>query len=372
MKPNRAITVAVLLVASTASPTLAQDTTAASPTTAERAVEESEGDAPPDIRVRGRIHAGWDYQHLSGPDAPTAADERSSNYFLVRRSRLKVQWRPERWLKAQLQIDPIAGWNAELLKDAYVQLTPWRPLRLRVGQFKKPFSGLELRSPARLKVISRGPGNDLIVDNLNFGDRDLGLMLYGRLVESVRLDYAIGAFNGQIPDARSERDKDLVGRLRIRPIKMVSIGLSYSHKFFNPEDEDAPEHAWATGGDVRFRFFGVRLHTEVLVAENYEGTASSDPLALDVVGILSYRRRIPVSWGFALEPVFKFELLDADTDVADDEILLYTAGLNLYFGEYFRLMVDAEFSRGSRNTTVSYDADYLDSELLMVNLCLDI
>jgi len=348
-----------------AAPTTAEPVPA-SPATA--AADEEERQV---FEARGRIHAGWEYQHWTGNEA-TTLEERNANYFLVRRSRLKAIWRPEDWLKAQLQIDPAAGWNSDLLRDAYVQLTPLRQLRFRVGQFKKPFSGLELRSPARLKVIERGPGNDLIVDDLNFGDRDLGAMVYGRLIESVRLDYAVGAFNGQIPDQGVEQDKDLVARLRIRPVKVISVGTSWSFKFFSPDEPEDPEHAWAGGGDVRLRLFGMRLHTEVLAAENYEATGSSSPYALSVVSILSYRRRIPMDYRFSLEPVFKFELLDADTNITDDEVLVYTPGINLYFGRYFRAMVHADFTRGNRNTQVSYDSEYEDGERLMVNLCLDI
>jgi hypothetical protein len=356
---------------------MAQETTFEGDPTApesEILMERSEGDARlPELELRARVHAGWMMEHLS--DIRNTEDEaRNENTFFVRRARFKGIWRPAEWVMALIQFDASAAIEIERspLKDAYVHLAPLEQLELRVGQFKKPFSGLELRSSGRLKVIERGVGNDLLVDDngLLYGDRDIGAQLSGRLVKAIKLDYAIGVFNGTGPSLDDlGTTKDLVTRIRTRPVKQLRIGLSNSLKFFDEVFGARPEFAWAAGGDVQVQVFKVRLFAEAIAARNYYLTTSDEPIALDVVGILSYRYRTPMEFRFALEPVFKFEWLDSDLIVIEDEVLLYTGGLNVYLGKYLRVMVDGEFQRSARNAK---DLGYRDEERFMVLLCLDL
>ncbi|MCP4600015.1 MAG: hypothetical protein GY847_05660 [Proteobacteria bacterium] len=329
----------------------------------------------PLFEVKGRIHTRWEMKHRSeGVDEGTDEIE---NGFLVRRARLKFLWRPTDWVMGVIQVgvERVFESMPSLLRDAYIHLSPLRFLELRVGQFKKPFSGLEMRSPGRMRVLERGEGNDVIVEDLLYGDRDLGIQLSGRIIRSVKLDYAIGVFNGSGPNINLEdNSKDLVGRLKIRPIKALRLGVNGSLKFFDDNDDlDNEDHGWAVGGDIRIRYAGLRLHLESLFAEDHNywtrtDTLDAPPLIFNVLGILSYRYRFKVSWGFALEAVFKMEVLDTSMDIVDDEVLLYSPGINGYFGEYLRLMVQGEFRRSGSNGSTEYP----DRELLMVQLCFDI
>jgi hypothetical protein len=66
--------------------------------------------------------------------------------------------------------------------------------------------------------------------------------------------------------------------------------------------------------------------------------------------------------------VFKAELFDQDADIVDDHLWVMTPGINGYFGSYFKLMLNGEFTRSNRNSRESYP----DSEAIVVLACFDI
>jgi hypothetical protein len=342
---------------------------------------QTDGEGEPVLEIRGRVHAGWYMEHLSD-DLEQETELRNENSFYVRRARVKLIWRPETWITALVQLNAAAILEIDdsFLKDAYVHLSPLDQIGLRVGQFKKPFSALALRSSGKLRIIERGIGHEYVVDDrdrsLQYGDRDIGAQLSGRLVETIKLDYAVGVFNGSGPNVEdSDVSKDLVARVDAKPIDQLTVGANASFKFFNEPFPGQPEWAWATGVDAQVRLFDFRLHSEAMVARDYNRPLEMDPsnrwvpYLVDFVGILSYRFRVPTNLRFILEPAFKFELLELDAEHLDDHVFLYTVGLNTYLGKYFRIMVDGEFLRSEK---YSDQRGYRDQEVFMVMLCFDI
>jgi len=332
------------------------------------------------FKIGGRVHAG--YKILREAPSVTASGRDTSNEFEVKRARLKASWRPERWMLAVVQIDVAEAFElgGSMLRDAYVHLSPLEQLQLRVGQFKKPFSGLELQSPGKLRVIERGPGVKYLAEDLLYGDRDLGLQLSGRLVKSVKLDYEIGVFNGSGPDLdEMDNSKDLVARLQIRPIKQLELGANLSAKFFSDPRPRQPAWALAAGGDARVGIKGFRFFAEALVAPDHKAygfdvtaTPETTPNAFAVLAIVSYKQKLDTSVRFAIEPVFKAELFDPDLKMAADHLWVLTPGINAYLGKYFRLMLSGEFVRSNRNNDFNPQASQADSETLEVLACFDI
>ncbi|HUT76646.1 MAG TPA: porin [Polyangia bacterium] len=357
----------------------------------EGADDAGEGEGGEDVlEVGGRVHVGLDAEHLHGEN------DQWSDTFQVRRARLKVTWRPEDWLDARVQLDAATAFGAgrSMLKDAWLRLKPWEALEIRGGLFKRPFSGLELTSSGTLRVIERGPTNAAVVDSefggMGFGDRDIGLELAGRLVDAIKLDWAVGLFNGSgAATADFDDAKDVVARIAARPVKPLIIGASYTIKLFDLDFH--PGFAMAGGTDVQIRYRGFRAHVEVLVAQNYldlvdlaleTPRAADQDLAWGVLGILSQRLEIPSAAGVALEPVVKIEFFDASDRIVDDHAMLYTVGLNTYAGEHFRVMLDLEVLRAGRFFEIDEEADdpatvavedVADhSERLLLLLCFDI
>jgi len=326
------------------------------------------------LEIGGRLHAGWSLEH-------DAESDDYGNEFAIKRAKVQLEWKPARWLAAVIELEASEAIEGSLLRDAFVQVSPMRQLEVRVGQFKKPFSGLELLSPSKRRLINRGPGNSLIIEDLMYGDRDLGVQLSGRLVKSIKLDYAIGGFNGSGMNLGDPGlSKDLAARLQMRPVKPLVIGANGSFKFFDDAElqDGKPSRAWAAGLDAKLTFGGFRLYAEGLVGQNHiayleavegsEITADNPPKFVNALGVVSYKHDFDVSWGFAIEPAFKAEFLEPSTVFVDDGVLAFTPGLNTYFGQYFRLMIDGEFIRSSRNSQAAYP----DQEVLMVLACLDI
>lgn len=330
------------------------------------------------VDIGGRLHAGYGMIR----EAPAPADDggrETENEFDVRRAMFKLRWRPEKWLDAVLQIDLADAFElgASILTDAYIDIEPLDQLEIRFGQFKKPFSALALQSPAKIRVIERGPGVDFIATDLLYGDRDLGLKLSGVLVKSVRLEYEVGAFNGSGPNVADQgNSKDLAARLQFRPLKQLEIGAGVSAKFISEPRDRQPGTGLAGGGDARLEIGGFRLYAEGLAAQDHQAyltngatTADDPPLSFAALSILSYRHwfrggRLRAG----VEPAFKAELFDPDADIADDHLWVFTPGINGYFGSYLKLMLNGEFTRSNRNSP----DDHPDSEAIKVLLCFDI
>src|SRR5688500_12609668 len=72
------------------------------------------------------------------------------------------------------------------LRNAYLNYRVHKAFRIRAGRFKRPMSALELTSSGDLPFRGRGLTNELILEDGQWGDRALGLMLYGRLPGKLR------------------------------------------------------------------------------------------------------------------------------------------------------------------------------------------
>jgi hypothetical protein len=329
------------------------------------------------VEINGRVHLGYDVTRAA--DSPTDGGRKTENAFDVRRASAQLTWRPEKWLKAVVQIDVAEAFElgTSILTDAYVHLTPVEALQIRLGQFKKPFSALVLQSPSKLRVIDRGPGVEFIAKDLLYGDRDLGLQLSGLLVKKLKLEYSVGAFNGNGPNITEKgNSKDVAARIQMRPIKQLEIGVNGSAKFFSDPSDRQPSRAFAGGGDLRIGLKGFRFYAEALVAQDHEAytvdadaTADDVPISFVALGIATYRHKFDTkSLRFAVEPAFKVELFDQNAEVADDQLWVFTPGINGYFGDYFKLMLNGAFTRSGRNAR----SEFPDAEAIEVLACFDI
>lgn len=343
------------------------------------------------VKVRARIHTRWEMTHKPQPEdsASQDADNEYTNEFLIRRARFKLMWEPESWLTAVLQVGGFHRMDGvrRLLRDAYLHFSPLSYLQMRAGFFKKPFSRLALRSSGKLRIVERGEGNELILDDLGYGGRDIGVQFSGRLIPSLKLNYELGFFNGtNITDGdnlENGDEKDIVARMKIRPAKWLDIGVNGSFKFFSKKEKLSP-YAWAAGADAVMKLAGVRLHLEGILAADHRVNnvlpnveETTPPLIVDFVGILSYRADLGGELSVSVEPVFMLEMLDPDSKVADDQMLLFGPGFNAYFGKYFRIMVHGEFRHPFRNTPgqpgrEDSEDDFSRREKLIIQLCFDI
>ncbi len=129
--------------------------------------------------------------------------------------------------------------------DAFVEWQKYDFVRLKLGQFKRPFGfenpysplavGFGSYSQATMKLSSIG---DRIGEHKSSG-RDLGFQVQGDLFPAADghkwLHYQVGLFNGQgINHADRDNFKDLIGGLWISPVKDLAIGaFGWNGKYTN-------------------------------------------------------------------------------------------------------------------------------------------
>lgn len=296
---------------------------------------DDDADAFPKLELRARVHARYAYTNLEPP-----------HHFDLRRARLGLEFQPSEALSAELDIDAS---EAPPLKDAFVTAEAHRAFRVSAGQFKKPFSRLELMSPGRLPLLERGMTNAALVRGQGFGGRDIGLAIGGR---AAFLRYDFGVFNGNKSAAEIDAGKDLALRLEAKPAEPLSVGLSGAMKYRNvPNVDYARNDLWAAGGDVRLRIGRLEAIVEAVGAQ---GTASADgPWQLGVLGYATYRLRL--AKGLRLLPLVKAELLDDDVSSSNDHALALGAGANLHAGKLVRVFLQGEHVSAEAESTTPED-----------------
>lgn len=150
--------------------------------------------------------------------------------FLIRRARLAATGYFQKKFRYMLYASFDKGKPS--LNEAFFEARHLAFARLRVGQFKVPFSQSNLRSSSQLDFI----GRPFIIENFS-PSYDIGAMVFGNDKQK-RFDYAIAIFNGQGANKRENNNgKLMVGRLVIAPftspnidgIKKLYLGGSFAH-----------------------------------------------------------------------------------------------------------------------------------------------
>lgn len=159
---------------------------------------------------------GWaqlDYRAFFG-------EHSSKDTFFVRRARLDVRGILEDDFSYRLY-GAFEGSRARL-HEAWIEYRKWSEMRIRIGQFKEPYSLEALYSAKWTHFIERslGPTNLAPFE-------DIGVQCFGLLYHK-KFTYAIATFNGE---GRNELDvnnsKDIAARFVIQPFR--NYPCSYFH-----------------------------------------------------------------------------------------------------------------------------------------------
>lgn len=154
-----------------------------------------------EIAVEGRVYGDMRFW---------LNDESShSNTFLVRTARLTAAGSLYKYYKFKVEAD--FGDGQAQLKDGYIEAAYIKPLNIRFGQFKEPFSLEENTSSRYIDFVERSMLNGLVPA------RDVGCMIHGSLYND-QIIYGIGGFNGNgVNTTDNSDDKDLAFRLVLSP-----------------------------------------------------------------------------------------------------------------------------------------------------------
>lgn len=228
------------------------------------------------------------------------------------------------------------------IRDAFANLRVKRAFQIKAGRFKRPFSALELRSTGALQVRGRGLTNDLVIEENAWGDRALGVQLWGKL-KLVPATWAIGAFEPLWAPNAATRPKgmDVIARATVEPTPGLTVGASGGLKHLDAPPFDGYQSYTAVGGDVQFKSHGWSLLIDALYAELPLPAADlTEQSAFGTIALLSYD--IPLLENFALQPVVFGEYFDASTEHSQSESWRWVAGINALIHETLRIMPQVE------------------------------
>lgn len=305
-----------------------------------------------EITLTGRVHLQWN---------SSSVGEEISNEFLIRRTRLTAELKVNDWISGKVQ--PDYGDGKINLKDAYLRLTFDPALRATLGQFKRPFDVFELTSSTKILVIERagtirgvdtcsGPGGlcsySRFTEQLEYSDRDIGLMLDGAFGKESRWKYAVSVTNGPGANDEEENDaKSFGGRLEFGLIEGLMVAGNIAiHDYVN-ETTAGDEYAAAYGGDVEWGNYKQGLHVQagVVAGDNWKSLdASGDPSTfLTAEGIVAYKIPLaPNRFLEAIEPIGRLSWGDPDTGMDEDEGLLLTLGLAAFFKDRNKIAANVD------------------------------
>src|SRR5690606_32516091 len=110
---------------------------------------------PVDLRLSGRVQVQYNTTSIDEDDvASDFDDEIPFSVFETRRVRFSLEAEIDDWITGKLEPDFALGKLS--LKDAWINLGFDPRFELRIGQFKKPFSLIELTSSTKIPTIERG------------------------------------------------------------------------------------------------------------------------------------------------------------------------------------------------------------------------
>lgn len=242
-----------------------------------------------------------------------------------------------------------------VLRNAWANVRIRDAFQIRAGHFKRPYSRLELRGFSSIPFIGRGLFNSIAVEDLGWGDRALGIMLWGDLEPAQpgldRLRWQLSVTNNAVSGA--PHGFDAHARLTYDPTDWLSIGANGTFKSVQDPlaDEESCRSTWkrgsgcrlsvfAAGGDVAFDIEGLYASVEVNLAQDWL-YADESPWMLGALGYARYD--IEVGKQTRLQPVVFGELVDSNMRYGESEAVRAGAGFNILFTKHLRIMPQGEF-----------------------------
>ncbi|MGI8584304.1 MAG: OprO/OprP family phosphate-selective porin [Chitinophagaceae bacterium] len=168
--------------------------------------------------------------------------------FLIRRARFAATGFFQKKFRYMLNASFDKGKAA--LQEAFLESRHVSFAKVRIGQFKVPFSLTNLQSDAQLDFISRS----FIVENFS-PSYDIGAMVFGD-EKSKHFNYAFGLFNGRdLNQPENNNSKYIIGRVEFAPfisseqsaLSKLYLGASVAN---GKQNDDMSQKAFETGTEI--------------------------------------------------------------------------------------------------------------------------
>jgi len=325
------------------------------------------------LRLLGRVQTQFsttsiDEEELTAAGRPLATAIPSTQ-FETRRIRFGAELEFEKWLVGKLETE--LGLARLQIRDAFLNMAFDPRFQLRVGQFKKPFSLMQLTSSSVWPVIERGvrirgllesiavrdslAGGTRVIQNFRgipvigeeqellelflYQNFDQGAAVHGRFGA---LGYYAGVFNGSGWDRPDDNDsKSYAGRLTLGFTKLpIVLGGAVSYREFRVRNQPTivDSNGIAFEGDIEigaFRKKGIHVMGEFTIGDNMVQT---DDQFLAGQGIVAWFQPLNNQRIEGLEIAGRASYGDPRRELEEDEGLLLTPGVNVYFFGRNRLM----------------------------------
>lgn len=227
------------------------------------------------------------------------------------------------------------------LKGAYIDFTFNDYLNFRIGQFNQPFGFENVYSSAR-KIF---PSDSVqYMRSVLPSDYDFGVqysMNYKKM-----LSLQVAALNGTTNQRENNNKKDLSAKLVFEPrmfldlLKGIEISASYYDRQYgtittSTVTPKSGQHYAAYLKLEREIFIPIFFTTEYVWGKN-------STLTHDVVNLIATLEIKPFEKTFlkGLSPSFRYESWDPNVDVSNNELEVYTFGLNYYPHKNVRILAD--------------------------------
>ncbi len=280
----------------------------------------------------------------------------------------------------RIQVEAELSGDPEV-KDAFIGLTFDPGLDLRAGQFKMPFSAIEMESAWTLPVVRRGLLHDLLLDRLQLAGRRPGAQLETGPGGSADLRVTLGGWQGSGYDGdlvAGESDdafaKNWAGRVSVEPGD-VEVGVSVESRVAEPVFAQGLERFWAAELDVTWKGdAGGRIWAEVIAGESWldDDVADDDDPIFTAGRLIAAWRLGPDGKGVPyIEPFLMVGGIDPDSSIESDLVYELCAGFNAGRWDRWRLQLQAEVRETDRNTPAGYSettAILTDSSTVMLQL----
>jgi hypothetical protein len=318
-------------------------------------------------RLSGRLQYQFNTTNVAEGELAEPAQVAAST-FEMRRLRVAVNLRVDDWITAVIEPDYSLG-NLQT-RNAWVNFAIDSAFEVRAGQFKKPFSLIQLSSSLEYAAIERGLrirslqdayasmddeaggpvlgtfDGDVIVgeeqellDRFGYMGYEQGAMVHGRLGE---FGYSAGVFNGSGPDRRDDNDgKSLAGRIlwNLPTTLPVVVAGAVSYHEVAGEDAEAVIEGTAFSVDLEvggYRRAGVHVIAEGVVGDNL----GADERFVAGQAVLSFYRPITHRRLAGIEPLGRISWGDPNREIDGDEGLFLTPGVNLHLPGRTRLQLN--------------------------------
>jgi outer membrane murein-binding lipoprotein Lpp len=279
------------------------------------------------------------------PRFTTGPSKKVNDAFTIQNAKLAISGHVIPEVVYKLEIGPHKSPSSSILYDAFLRLEYFPKAKITMGQFKAPFSEEFITSSSDLKTADRA----LFQGNLTH-EYATGVMIDGDILDS--LYYAVAVTNGTDRSiAENNEAKDTYGRLVYKPFKKLDNALLKDLQIGTAVQYGRQPRSGNNEGDrlrnlamVKYNYKNWTLQSEYVHQEQQQIPGLADVKGQGWYALFAYKFPLKVSkYNTELEPVFKVEQYDPDTNIGNNIQSMYTLGLTWYLNKYVYIMGNYQY-----------------------------